>query len=129
MDTTTMLGGSRQRTDPPDPREAIEGQRASSGLRAAYLLSAVIAVLMVVASAAGLWLHRLYQDPAWATAAFRGGDLATLLVAAPLLAGALLRSLRGSRRAHLVGQRAQQRVGEADPVAVADQHPGGHRLL
>ena len=102
MDTTTMLGGSRQRTDPPDPREAIEGQRASSGLRAAYLLSAVIAVLMVVASAAGLWLHRLYQDPAWATAAFRGGDLATLLVAAPLLAGALLRSLRGSRRAHLV---------------------------
>jgi hypothetical protein len=28
-----------------------------------------------------------------------------------------------------VGQRAQQRVGEADPVAVAHQDPGGQRLL
>lgn len=102
MDTTTMLRGSRQLTERSGPRAPSQADRASSRLRTPYLLSAAIAVLMVVASAAGLWLHGLYQDPAWASASFRGGDLATLMIAAPLLAGALLRSLRGSQRAQLV---------------------------
>lgn len=70
--------------------------------RAAWVLSAIVALLMVAASAAGLWVHGLYHDALWASTAYRGGDLVTLVVAAPAQTAALLLSRRGSRRAQLV---------------------------
>jgi hypothetical protein len=72
---------------------------APGSLRAAYLLSGLIVGLMVVASVAGLFVSGLYPDGAWAREALKGGDLATLVLAAPLLLGALILSARGSRRA------------------------------
>ena len=73
-----------------------------SGLRAAYWLSGAIAVLMVVASAAGLLVDGLYRDGPWAREALRGGDLTTLAVAAPILLAAMLLARRGSRAAQAV---------------------------
>jgi hypothetical protein len=68
-------------------------------LRWAYGISSVVAALMVAASAAGLLVHGLYRDGPWAREAFRGGDLVTLVVAAPVLIASLILSMRGSRRA------------------------------
>ena len=64
--------------------------------RIAYGLSAAVAVLMVVASAVGLFVDGLYQDGAWAREALRGGDLSTLLLVAPVLVWSLILSIRGS---------------------------------
>jgi hypothetical protein len=83
------------------PRDA-EGQRAKPGLRAAYRLSGVIAVLMVVASAAGLLIDGLYRDGPWAREALRAGDLTTLAVAVPILIGSLVFARRGSHAAQAV---------------------------
>jgi hypothetical protein len=55
-----------------------------------------------VACAGGLFLDGLYRDNAFATAAWRGTDLATLAVAVPILIAATIGSLRGSLRAQLV---------------------------
>jgi hypothetical protein len=76
--------------------------RTSSGLRAAYWLSCAIAILMVVASAAGLLIDGLYRDGPWAREALRGGDLTTITVAAPVLAVSMLLARRGSRAAQAV---------------------------
>jgi hypothetical protein len=57
---------------------------------------------MIVASAAGLFVDDLYPDGPWAREAFRGGDLVTLVVAAPVLIASLKLSMRGSRRAQPV---------------------------
>jgi hypothetical protein len=65
-------------------------------------LSAVIAALMTCASLGGLFLHGLYRDNTWSTAAFRGTDLATLLLAVPTLVVSLVLAHRGSDRARLV---------------------------
>jgi hypothetical protein len=65
-------------------------------------LSAVIAVLMTLASLGGLFAHGLYRDNTWSTAAYRGTDLATLLVAVPVLVVAVVLAYRGSDRARLV---------------------------
>ncbi|MGH2656545.1 MAG: hypothetical protein ACRDIZ_07600 [Actinomycetota bacterium] len=70
--------------------------------RAAVVLSAGIAALMVVASAAGLLVEGLYPDGEWAREALRGGDLVTLVLVAPLLIASLILSVRGSTRAQLV---------------------------
>jgi hypothetical protein len=80
-----------------------EGARATSvsargTLRAAYVLSAAVVVVMVASSVIGLFVHGLYPGGAWASEALRGGDLVTLLVAAPLLAYALMRTIGGSTR-------------------------------
>jgi hypothetical protein len=64
--------------------------------RIAYALSAAVAFLMVVASTAGLFMDGLYQDGPWAKEALRGGDLTTLLLAAPVLVWSLILSIRGS---------------------------------
>jgi hypothetical protein len=79
------------------PRPAV-----TTALSAAWVLSALVVVLMVAASAVGLWIHGVYLDPLWASAALRGGDLVTLVVAAPALAAALLLARRGWRGAELV---------------------------
>src|SRR5688500_11926294 len=73
--------------------------RPSSGLRAAYWLSCAIAILMVVASAAGLLVDGLYRDGPWAREALRGGDLTTVTVAVPALIASMLLARRGSRAA------------------------------
>jgi hypothetical protein len=75
---------------------------AAARVRAAWVLSALILVLMVVASAGGLWIEGLYQDPAAAAARFRASDLMTLVAAVPALGVALWWSRRGSTRAELV---------------------------
>lgn len=71
-------------------------------LRTAMVLSVLIGSGMVASSLAGLFITGLYPDGAWAREALRGGDLATLAVAVPLLLGALILSARGSRRAQVV---------------------------
>ena len=57
---------------------------------------------MVAASVAGLWIDGLYRDGSWAREAFRGGDLATLVLVVPVLVGSLILSMRGSSRARTV---------------------------
>ena len=69
---------------------------------AAYALSAVIAILTIVASAGGLFIPDLYRDNALITAGWFGNDLVTLSVAAPLLIAALFLAMGGSQRAQLV---------------------------
>src|SRR5918999_273182 len=70
--------------------------------RIAYGLCVVIAALMVAASVAGLFIDGLYRDGPWAREAFRGGDLTTLLLAAPVLVASMVLSIRGSLRARAV---------------------------
>jgi len=68
----------------------------------AYILSALIAVLTIVVTAGGLFIDDLYRDNAFATSAWQGTDLATLVLVVPILVAALILSLRGSLRAQLV---------------------------
>lgn len=70
--------------------------------KTASLLSAIIAILAIVASVGGLFSDHLYRDNAWATTAFRGDDLVTLVIAVPLLVGALILARRGRPRAQLI---------------------------
>ena len=77
-------------------RKAVTGRPQSAGLRNAFRLSAVMAILMVVASVAGLMIDDLYTDGPWAREALRGGDLTTLAVAVPLLLTSLVLAKRGS---------------------------------
>ncbi len=85
------------------PLATAQPARASAILlRWPDAVSAVIAVLMAFASLGGLVLPGLYRDNTWATAAFRGNDLATLLLAVPVLAVALVLARRGSDGARLV---------------------------
>ena len=63
-------------------------------LKPAYILSVIIATLMAVASASGLFTD-LYRDNATVTAAWRGNDLVTLFVAVPLLIAGMI-FLRGA---------------------------------
>ena len=85
-----------------DARERGQHRGTESGLRAAYRLSWAIAVLMMVASAAGLLIDGLYRDGPWAREALRGGDLTTIAVAAPILVASTLLARRGSRAAQAV---------------------------
>jgi len=79
---------------PGDPRPRM--------LRAAMLLSGIVASLMVATSVAGLFVHDLYDETAWGREALRGGDLVTLALAAPILIAALVLVQRGSVRAQAV---------------------------
>ena len=85
-----------------DAREGRQDRGTESGLRAAYRLSGAIAVLMMVASAAGLLIDGLYQDGPWAREALRGGDLTTIALAAPVLIASMLLARRGSRAAQAI---------------------------
>ncbi len=68
-----------------DPH-AMRILRPGPRLTAAWVLSGVLLLLMVVQAAIGLAVGDLYPEEPWAVAAFRGNDLVTLLVAAPVLA-------------------------------------------
>jgi len=73
-----------------------------ANLKTAFILTTIIAVLAMVAPAGGLLLDGLYRDNLFVTSAWQGNDLVTLIIAVPVLVGALLFSRRGSRRALLV---------------------------
>jgi hypothetical protein len=88
--------------DTPTAGEQVRPTRSPAVARAAYLLSAVIAGLMVLASAAGLLVRDLYPDGEWAREAFGGGDVVTLVLVAPVLIVSLILSARGSTRANTV---------------------------
>lgn len=68
----------------------------------AYVLTAIVTVLALVASVGGIVINGLYQDNQLVTAAWYGNDVVTLLVAVPILVGALFLAIRGSLRAQLV---------------------------
>jgi hypothetical protein len=70
--------------------------------RAAYVLSVIVAVLAATASVVGLSFQAaVYRDKSWLAMAF-GNDLVTLVVAVPVLVGALIFSARGSVRGRMV---------------------------
>jgi hypothetical protein len=70
--------------------------------RSTRILTLLIALMASVASAGGLFLPGLYRDNLLIRSAWKGNDLITLLLAIPCMAVALLLSLRGSSRAHLI---------------------------
>jgi hypothetical protein len=70
--------------------------------RLADRLSVLVTLLMGGAAAAGLGFHDLYRDNSLVTASWWGNDLVTLVVATPLLVGAMIGARRGSWRARLV---------------------------
>ena len=75
---------------PTDPAILRPGPR----LTTAWVLSSVVIVLMVTASAVGLLVEGVYPEDTWAVAAFRGNDLVTLVLVAPVLTVALVASRR-----------------------------------
>ena len=83
-------------------RSRVVQEHRAVSLEPAATLSAIVAALAVVASAGGLFLRGLYRDNTFVTAAWRGSDVVTLIVAVPLLAGAARLAIDGSRRALLV---------------------------
>jgi len=87
---------------PGPPEELAHTDRVHTANRAASVLSVTIAAVMVATSAIGLLVPDLYDESAWAREALRGGDLVTLVLAAPLLIGSLWLAARGSRRARAV---------------------------
>ncbi|MGZ8571497.1 MAG: hypothetical protein ACXWW5_04645, partial [Actinomycetota bacterium] len=118
METETIVpaGGSPRHREPSEMIAA--GHPASAGtltdvpvraaeptsaaLRVAYWLSGAVAALMIAASVAGLAIDGVYREGDWAREALRGGDLVTLMLAAPILILALTLSIRGSHRAEPV---------------------------
>jgi hypothetical protein len=74
---------------------------AKDQFKPVYVMSAIIAVLALAASAGGLFTE-LYRDNAWVTPQLLGNDLVTLVVAVPLLIASLILSRGGSQRWQLV---------------------------
>ena len=70
--------------------------------KSAYILSAIIGILMIVASIGGLLFDKLYQDNSFVISAWYSNDLITLFVAVPMLFTALFLAMGGSQRAQLV---------------------------
>ncbi|MDY7089192.1 MAG: hypothetical protein SYR96_29310 [Actinomycetota bacterium] len=66
------------------------------------MTSGLVVVLNTAAAAAGLLVDGLYPDTVVAAAAFRGNDLAVVLIGMPTLTLAVIGAMRGSLRAHLV---------------------------
>lgn len=79
----------------------IDGSSAPRpDLRAAYVLSTLVAALAAAASAVGAFTG-VYRDNLFVSSQLVGNDWVTLFVAVPLLLAALALSRRGSRRARL----------------------------
>ena len=71
--------------------------------KATIALSLLIIFLTAVASIGGLFIHHLYRDHTnFVLSAWYANDLVTLIVAFPLLSGALFFKYKGSERSHLV---------------------------
>ena len=71
-------------------------------MKAPYILSAVLAVLMVVQSVLGRVFPGQYRDVEWIRLTWFGNDYLTLVVAVPLLVASLLLARGGSVRGLLV---------------------------
>ncbi len=76
--------------------------RPGPRLTAAWVLSSVLLALMVLQAGLGLAVSSLYPEQPWAVAAFRGNDLVTLVLAAPVLAGCLAASRRRASSASVL---------------------------
>lgn len=70
--------------------------------KATQILSSIIVILTIIASAGGLLLPGLYHDNLFLTANWLGSDLIDLFLVAPLLGAATVLAARGSTRAYLV---------------------------
>ncbi len=70
--------------------------------RPALILSTLIAILSILASAGGLLLEGLYRDNAFVTTTWLGNDAVTLFLAAPILVAAMVFAASGSLRAQLI---------------------------
>ncbi len=105
MKTPPITVDFRHEKDLPHPNghsKPVPAVRFSPTIRAALVLSWIVAGLMLLASAWGLIVDDLYRDGAWGREAFRGGDAVTLLIAVPLLAVALALSAMGSARGQVL---------------------------
>jgi hypothetical protein len=71
-------------------------------MRAAYRLTAVVAVVMGAQSALGLLFRSQYRDVEWITATWLGNDGVTLVVTIPLIAASMALARLGSSRALLL---------------------------
>ena len=79
---------------------AIPDDASRRLLHAAEILSWLVVVLMALSGILTASVSDLLgAESAWAREAFRGGEIVSLLVAVPLLAGALIAGRRGSARA------------------------------
>jgi len=82
---------------------AIDERRVSrASLRTPYVLSVILAVCMAVQSSLGLAFPHLYRDTGYVKETWFGNDLATLVLAVPLLAVGLVMERRGSPRGRLL---------------------------
>ena len=102
MDMNAIAPTDPELRIPESPEVLAHASRARTAERAATVLSGTIVALMVIASTAGLFVPDLYDEGDWAREALRGGDLVTLVLAAPLLLGSLVLAVRGSQRARVV---------------------------
>jgi hypothetical protein len=68
----------------------------------AFILSGIILVLAIVASAGGLFIPDLYLDPDLIKQAWFGSDITTLFLAIPLFIVSLRFAMQGSLRAQLI---------------------------
>ena len=77
--------------DGPETGTGLVTPGTAASLRTARILSVVVAVATVLASAVGLWRRGLYQDPASAAAMFRGySSLRSAVTGAALPQGVLV---------------------------------------
>lgn len=74
----------------------------STRYRIPLVLSVIIIILAVIASAGGLLIDGLYRDNNFIKTAWQGNDLVTLFLVVPVMIIALLFSIRGSLRARLI---------------------------
>jgi hypothetical protein len=70
--------------------------------RAAFVLSAALAAVLILQAIGGLFITGLYRDNTWVVSIYKGTDVVTLALIVPLLIGSLIVARRGSMRARLV---------------------------
>ncbi len=87
---------------PEASRAAAPGTRTHRQLTLAYRLSAALAGVAFVASAAGVALPSIFHDPAMTVGNAQGTSLVILVVALPALVASMVLAMHGSRRALLV---------------------------
>lgn len=80
----------------------IRGAMFQSGFKIIFILSAIIVVLMFVASVGGLFAGDLYRDNLQVKSGWLGNDLITLIIALPLLIASMVYSKQGSQRWQLI---------------------------
>ena len=85
-----------------DPLSCGEGGVDQEKMQVPYMLSAVLAALMVVQSVLGRIFPEQYRDVEWIRLTWLGNDWVTLVVGVPLLVASLLLARRGSIRGLLL---------------------------